>query len=83
MGTGAAEQWNRGVFFAVRTLMHFIGAAHFWYAIYYDLVFVKAPVSHPAYNRIGGFAGKFKYLTFLNAVNGPTVDATRSHRSSF
>lgn len=66
--TGAAEQWNRGFFFALRTLMHFIGAAHFWYAVYYDLVFVKPPVSHVAYSRMGGFAGKFKYLTFLNAV---------------
>lgn len=68
MGTGGAEQWNRGVFFVLRTLMHLIGAVHFWYAIYYDLMFVKAPVSHPAHNRIGGFAGKFKYLTFLTAV---------------
>lgn len=66
--TGAAEQWNRGLFFALRTLMHLIGAVHFWYAIYYDFAFVKPPVTHVAYARMGGFAGKFKYLTFLNAV---------------
>lgn len=50
--------------------MHFIGAAHFWYAVYYDVAFVKPPVTHVAYKRMGGFAGKFKYLTFLNAVIG-------------
>lgn len=73
MGTGAAEQWNRGVFLILRTLMHFIGAAHYWYAIYYDLVYVRPPPDHPAYKRLGGFAGKFKYLTFLNAVKTKTV----------
>lgn len=69
MGTGAAEQWNRGVFLALRTLMHLIGAAHFWYAIYFDMFYVKVSSTHPAYNRIGGFGGKFKFLTFLDAVN--------------
>lgn len=66
--TGAAEQWNRGLFFALRTLMHFVGAAHYWYAIYYDLAFVKFPVTHVAYNPNWSVGGKFKYLTFLNAV---------------
>lgn len=66
--TGGAEQWNRGLFFALRTLMHFVGAAHYWYAIYYDMAFVKFPVTHVAYNPNWSVGGKFKYLTFLNAV---------------
>lgn len=68
MGLGSADQWNRGLFLVLRTIMHLIGAAHFWYAIYYDYTFVKPPPNHPAANRVGGFAGKFKYLTFLDAV---------------
>lgn len=63
--TGAAENWNRGVFYALRTLMHFIAAFHFWYGIYYDCMFVRFPDSH----RMGTtFGGKFKYLTFLDMV---------------
>lgn len=66
MTTGTADQWNRGVFLSVRTLMHFIGAITFWYAVYYDLTFVKLPHSVTGYVQFGG---KFKFLTFLDAVN--------------
>lgn len=63
--TGAAENWNRGVFLALRTLMHFIAAFHFWYGIYYDWSHVHFPDTH----RMGtSFGGKFKYLTFLDMV---------------
>lgn len=66
MSTGSADQWNRGVFFAIRTLMHFIGAFTFWYAIYYDFWIVRFPETFTGYVKFGG---KFKYLTFLDAVN--------------
>lgn len=66
MSTGTAEQWNRGVFLAIRTLMHFIGAISFWYAIYYDFYFVRFPSTFTGYVQFGG---KFKFLTFLDAVN--------------
>lgn len=66
---GSAEQWNRGLFLWLRTLMHLVGAVHFWYAIYYDFMYVTPPPSNPAFKRAGTFAGKFKYLTFLDAVN--------------
>lgn len=65
---GTADQWNRGVLRLLRTIMHFIGAFHFWYAIYYDFAFVYPSPTHPAYLRSRTFAGKFKYLTFLDAV---------------
>lgn len=66
MSTGTADQWNRGVFLSVRTLMHFIGAVTFWYGIYYDFSFVHFPLGLTGYVQFGG---KFKYLTFLDAVN--------------
>ena len=68
MGTGKADQWNRGVFLALRTLMHVIAAVQFWYGLYYDFYHVVPPKDHPAWNRFGGFGGKFKYLTILDAV---------------
>jgi len=61
MSTGTADQWNRGVFLSVRTLMHFIGALTFWYGIYYDLTSVQFP-------GMVQFGGKFKFLTFLDAI---------------
>lgn len=66
MSTGTAEQWNRGVFLSIRTLMHLIGAITFWYGVYYDFTFVKFPHSVTGYVQFGG---KFKFLTFLDAVN--------------
>ncbi|XP_037048094.1 androgen-dependent TFPI-regulating protein-like isoform X1 [Bradysia coprophila] len=65
MVTGTAEQWNRGVFLAIRTLMHFIAAFTFWYAIYYDFTFVRFPHAVTGYVQFGG---KFKFLTFLDAI---------------
>lgn len=66
MATRTADQWNRGVFLSVRTLMHLIGAITFWYAIYYDFTFVRFPHAVTGYVQFGG---KFKFLTFLDAVN--------------
>lgn len=64
--SGAAEKWNRGIFCALRSLMHIIAAFHFWYGIYYDWQHVHFPDSH----RMGAkFGGKFKYLTFIDMVN--------------
>lgn len=66
MSTGTAEQWNRGVFLSIRTLMHLIGAITFWYGVYYDFSFVVFPRTFTGYVQFGG---KFKFLTFLDAVN--------------
>uniref|UniRef100_A0A1B0EZ65 Uncharacterized protein n=1 Tax=Phlebotomus papatasi TaxID=29031 RepID=A0A1B0EZ65_PHLPP len=51
---------------SVRILFHLIATAMFWYAIQYEYKYVKIPVDqHPMARAIGG---KFKYLTFLNAI---------------
>lgn len=71
MATGTAEQWNRGVFLAIRTLMHLIASVSFWYAIYYDFSFVQFPHAVTGYVQFGG---KFKFLTFLDAVNNRIFD---------
>lgn len=60
------HSWNRGVFGALRTIMHVIAAVHFWYAIWFDYTKVRIPESH---HKMGNtFGGKFKYLTFLDAI---------------
>lgn len=59
-------------------LVHFISAIQNWYAIYYDYSYVhfspstEALDAHEAeiYNR--NFGGKFRFLTFLNAVRNNT-----------
>jgi len=58
--------WNHGVFRAIVTLMHLIAAIIFWYAVYFDVMHVTIPeTQHRMGNRFGG---KFKYLTFIDAV---------------
>lgn len=58
--------WNRGFFSILRTLMHLIAAVHFWYGIYYFTFKVNIPETK---HRMGNsFGGKFKYLTYLDAV---------------
>lgn len=68
MATGSANTWNRGIFLALRTLVHLIGAVHFSYGIFYDFSYVYPPKDHIAYNAIPSFGGKFRYLTILGAV---------------
>lgn len=48
------------------TFIHLVAAVQFGFAVYYDFVHVHMP---PHMQRLGGnFGGKFKYLTFLDAV---------------
>lgn len=56
--------WNKGIYVSLRTLMHFIAFIQYSYAIYYDYSFVHLPVPDPKRS----FGGKFKFLTFINAV---------------
>lgn len=63
-----ADQWNRGIFLALRSLMHIIAAVHFWYGIWYDFANVYPPKDHVAYSAVSGFGGKLRYLTVLGAV---------------
>lgn len=65
MSIETAERQNDGIF-SLRTLMHLISAISFWYGIYYFSSSVHFPISSTGYVQFGG---KFKFLTFLNAVN--------------
>lgn len=48
-------------------LLHFIAAAHYVYAFYFDMVYVHFPADlYP--EKHTPFGGKFKYLTVLNVV---------------
>lgn len=69
MTTGAADKWNRGVFSALKKLVHLIATVHFWYGIYFEFMYVFPPKGHVAYSHVVGFGGKFRYLTVIGAVN--------------
>jgi hypothetical protein len=62
----SANVWNRGVYGSIIRLMHVIGCVQFTYAVYFDIYYVHVPRS--VRNVGNNFGGKFKYLTFLNAV---------------
>ncbi|XP_017473355.1 PREDICTED: androgen-induced gene 1 protein isoform X2 [Rhagoletis zephyria] len=62
----AADALHQGVYKALRTLVHITAAVQFSYAVYYDYTYVKFPETEA--NRNSGFGGKFKYLTFLDAI---------------
>lgn len=79
MSTGTAERWNRGTFSLVRTLMHFVGAISFWYGIHY----FSSEVKFPATTGFVQFGGKFKFLTFLNAVNMTEFSFYSYHHSIY
>lgn len=56
---------NQGIITVVRPVMHLVSAISFWYGIIYFSSEVHFPIS----STYVLFGGKFKYLTFLNAVN--------------
>lgn len=68
MATGSSDTWNRGIFLALRTVMHVVAAVHYGYGIYYDFMFVYPPKDHVAYDAMRSFGGKFRYLTILGVV---------------
>ncbi|XP_049871954.1 androgen-induced gene 1 protein-like [Pectinophora gossypiella] len=49
----------------LRTLFHLIGAIQFGYGCYYDYTYVNIPSTS---TKVTHFGGKFKYLTYLNAM---------------
>lgn len=65
-GNAAGEIAYRGVYNTLRILVHLMAAVQFSYAIYYDYTYVHFPASDK--NMHNPFGGKFKYLTFLDAV---------------
>lgn len=66
----ATNSLFKSVFGALRTLLHFTAAVQFTYGIYYDYKFVEFPAQTDPNSKLiyHPFGGKFKYLTFLNAV---------------
>lgn len=70
------DGYQRAIFGALRTLMHFIVAVQFSYGIYYDFTYVHFP---PGMHRPGGeFGGKLKFLTVWDAV-GRNRDGVLHH----
>lgn len=77
MASGArmADPIYRGTLQSLCVLVHCIGVVQNWYAIYYDYTYVHFPYARQSTeepltvtnNR--NFGGKFKFLTFLNAVS--------------
>lgn len=68
MATGSTDTWNRGIFIALKNILHLIAAVQFSFGIYYDFTYVYPPKDHVAYHAIASFGGKFRYLTILGAV---------------
>lgn len=68
MSEKSTDTWNKGLYLALRKLIHFIAIIQYSYAIYYDVVYVNVPGSALKSNRTK-YGGKFKYLTFLDAVS--------------
>ncbi|XP_055638793.1 androgen-induced gene 1 protein-like isoform X1 [Toxorhynchites rutilus septentrionalis] len=60
------DGYNRGIYSALRKLMHFIAAVQFSYSVYYNHIYVHFPPEL----RVPGseFGGKLKYLTVWDAI---------------
>lgn len=54
--------------FTVSFLLHSTAVAYFGYAIYYDVVLLQVPENRKKFLGVE-FAGRWKYLTFWNAVS--------------
>lgn len=67
MSTKAESDWTKGIYGALVKLIHFISAVQISFAVYYDYTHVNVPME--ALRGNVEFGGKFKYLTFLTAVN--------------
>lgn len=55
---------------SLKLIFHLVAAVHFFYGCYYDFVYVKFPVTKTSPTPFGG---KFKYLTYLDAVRYMTT----------
>lgn len=49
------------------TIFHIIGAVQFSFSVFYDYTYVVVPKE--VFPLMGAFGGKFKFLTFWNAVS--------------
>ncbi|XP_073826634.1 androgen-induced gene 1 protein-like isoform X4 [Musca autumnalis] len=65
-GTNVAETAYHGIYGALRVLVHLTAAVQFGYAVSYDYTYVHFPQSANIMHN--PFGGKFKYLTFLDAI---------------
>ncbi|XP_023175342.2 androgen-induced gene 1 protein isoform X1 [Drosophila hydei] len=68
--TAATNSLFKSVFGALRTLLHLTAAVQFTYGIYYDYKYVEFPTQTNPNSKLiyHPFGGKFKYLTFLDAI---------------
>ena len=63
----SSQSTSNAVFFALVKVFHLLSAIQFCFGVYYDFVHVNVPQS--VLNTHVKFGGKFKYLTFIDAVN--------------
>ncbi|ALC38553.1 CG3625 [Drosophila busckii] len=58
------------IYVSLKTLLHLTAAVQFTYAIYYDYKYVRFPENIEEHTHLihHPFGGKFKYLTFLDAI---------------
>lgn len=63
----SSQSTSNAVFFALVKVFHLLGAIQFAFGVYYDYVYVNVPQS--VLHTHVKFGGKFKYLTFIDAVN--------------
>lgn len=63
----SSQSTSNAVFFALVKVFHLLGAIQFAFGVYYDYVHVNIPQS-VLFTHVK-FGGKFKYLTFIDAVN--------------
>uniref|UniRef100_A0A1A9WK81 Androgen-induced 1 n=1 Tax=Glossina brevipalpis TaxID=37001 RepID=A0A1A9WK81_9MUSC len=57
----SADPVYKGIYGSLCILIHLVAAVQFWYAVYFDHVFV-------VFATAASFGGKLKFLTFLDAI---------------
>ena len=72
MSNKSTDAWNRGILRALIKFFHFIAIIQFGYAIFYDFVYVNVPGDVLKIKKTN-YGGKFKFLTFINAVKLSSV----------
>lgn len=58
---------NDGTYKTLITVFHVLAAVQFSYSVYYDFMFVVVPKE--VFPIMSAFGGKFKFLTFWDAVS--------------
>lgn len=82
MADKGSNKTNREVYLTLVKFFHLITAIQFCFAVFYDFSYVHVPGKALRSNK-SPYGGKFKYLTFLNAVSLQKQDATCDRNNTF